>query len=73
KTMTYGYDTLGRRTSVTDPRCGTTKQIWTENGWIDHIIDPAGNVAANFLDHSLQDNPINLIRSGSRQSIRMMK
>ncbi|MFH1154850.1 MAG: hypothetical protein V1793_13635, partial [Pseudomonadota bacterium] len=28
KTMTYGYDTLGRRTSVTDPRCGTTKQIW---------------------------------------------
>lgn len=46
-TTTYGYDALGRQTSVTDPRIGSTSYAYYNTagkaGLIQSVTDPAGN------------------------------
>ncbi|MDH5675996.1 MAG: hypothetical protein OEZ06_27990 [Myxococcales bacterium] len=42
--LNYGYDGLGRRTSVTHPRTGTSTTVYdTVTGRVDEVVDAAGN------------------------------
>lgn len=42
-TTTYGYDGLGRRTTVTDPRTGASETHYDAKGRVDYVQDAAGN------------------------------
>src|SRR6185312_12085793 len=42
-TTTFGYDGLGRRTTVTDPRTGASETHYDEHGRVDYVKDAAGN------------------------------
>ena len=42
-TTTYGYDSLGRRNSVTDARLGNSVTHYDSHGWVDYVEDAAGN------------------------------
>jgi RHS repeat-associated protein len=44
-TMTYGYDALGRRIAVEDPRKGISTINYDKNGRLDAVQDAAGNRA----------------------------
>lgn len=45
--VTFGYDGLGRQTSMTDPRLGTSQTHYNDLGQIAWIVDPAGNRVSN--------------------------
>ncbi len=51
-TFTYGYDALGRRTGVTDPRTGTTVTHYNEKGQVGHVENPAGNRTTYHYDEN---------------------
>jgi RHS repeat-associated protein len=42
-TLTYGYDALGRRTEVTDPRTGTSVTHYDARDRVDYVQDAAGH------------------------------
>lgn len=42
-TTTFAYDSLGRRTSVTDPRTGTSMTHFDVKGRVDYVEDAAGH------------------------------
>ncbi len=42
-TLTYGYDALGRRVAVEDPRKGVSTMHYDTNGRLAHVQDAAGN------------------------------
>jgi YD repeat-containing protein len=42
-TVTYGYDPLGRRTDVIDPRTGTATTHYNTLGQVDYVEDAANN------------------------------
>lgn len=42
-TLTYGYDALGRRTGITDPRTGTSITHYNTKGQVDYMEDPLHN------------------------------
>jgi RHS repeat-associated protein len=44
-TMTYGYDALGRRIAVEDPRKGIAIITYDQSGRLEAVQDPAGNRA----------------------------
>jgi YD repeat-containing protein len=47
-TMTFGYDDLGRRTTVTDPRTGAVTTHYDTAGRVDYIEDPQGNILTDY-------------------------
>lgn len=49
-TYSYGYDALGRRTSVTDPRTGTSTTHYNAKGQVDWSEDAAGNRTSYTYD-----------------------
>jgi len=51
-TTTYGYDGLGRRTSVTDPRTGASETHYDTHGRVDYVKDAAGNQTSFVYDPS---------------------
>lgn len=64
--VTNGYDALGRRTSITDPRTGTTITHYNNKGQVDYVEDPAGNRAYYAYDPSTghktsEINPLNKV------------
>ncbi|MBM4309920.1 MAG: hypothetical protein FJ119_03090, partial [Deltaproteobacteria bacterium] len=42
-TLTYSYDSIGRRVGVTDPRTGTSTTGYNAQGRVDWVQDAAGN------------------------------
>ena len=63
-TVTYGYDALGRRTSVHDPRTGDTLTGYDEKGRIGHTEDPLQNRTTFAYDATSgrkvsETNPLN--------------
>ncbi|RJP83449.1 MAG: hypothetical protein C4522_00815, partial [Desulfobacteraceae bacterium] len=47
-TMTYGYDGLGRRTTITDPRTGTITTHYDTTGRVDYLEDAQGNTLTDY-------------------------
>ncbi|MDD5678390.1 MAG: hypothetical protein PHW60_10435 [Kiritimatiellae bacterium] len=48
----YGYDALGRRTGVSDPRTGVATTHYDSHGWVDYVEDAAGKRTTYTYDSS---------------------
>jgi RHS repeat-associated protein len=44
----YAYDALGRQTSVTDPRSGTTTRVYMATGQLESVSDAVGTVRFEY-------------------------
>ncbi|MFF2350797.1 RHS repeat-associated core domain-containing protein [Kitasatospora sp. NPDC058115] len=49
-TWAYGYDLLGRQTSLTDPDAGTSRTYYDANSRVDHTVDAKGNTLSYTYD-----------------------
>jgi YD repeat-containing protein len=65
-TVTYGYDSLGRRTGVIDPRTGTVTTHYNTLGQVDYVEDAANNRTSYTYDPATglkltETNPANKV------------
>ncbi len=65
-TTNYGYDALGRQTSITDPRTGISSTHYNDKGQVDYIEDPLHNRTSLAYDPTTgrklsETNALNLV------------